>query len=118
MGIDQNGNADGSRQQLVQEPKLLRADRRRHEADTGYVATRTIEAGDETHLDGVAPADENDWDCRGRCLSRSCRRSVGRSDHCHLTAYQIGCKIGKLVVLVLRPAILNRHILALDVATF
>src|SRR5262249_5517497 len=35
-----------------------------------------------------------------------------------LTAYQIGCKIGQSVVLVLRPAILNRHILALDVAGF
>src|SRR5215472_17273670 len=41
-----------------------------------------------------------------------------RSDHCHLTAYQIGCEVGQSVVLVLRPAILNRHILALDVAGF
>src|SRR6516162_5046566 len=41
-----------------------------------------------------------------------------RSDHRHLTAYQIGCEVGQSVVLVLRPAILNRHILALDVAGF
>src|SRR5262249_44866301 len=40
------------------------------------------------------------------------------SDHRRLTAYQIGCEIGQSVVLVLRPAILNRHILALDVAGF
>jgi hypothetical protein len=33
-------------------------------------------------------------------------------------AYQIGCEIGQSVVLVLRPAILDRHILALDVAGF
>jgi hypothetical protein len=38
--------------------------------------------------------------------------------HRHLTAYQIGCEVGQSVVLVLRPAILNRHILALDVAGF
>src|SRR5215470_13283296 len=41
-----------------------------------------------------------------------------RSDHRHLTAYQIGCEVGQSVVLVLRPAILDRHILALDVAGF
>src|SRR5262249_50544449 len=41
-----------------------------------------------------------------------------RSDHHHLPAYQIGCEVGQYVVLVLRPAILDRHILALDVAGF
>src|SRR5215831_11776520 len=41
-----------------------------------------------------------------------------RSDHRHLTAYQIGCEVGQSVVLILRPAILDRHILALDVAAF
>ena len=41
-----------------------------------------------------------------------------RGDYRHLTAYQIGCEVGQSVVLVLRPAILDRHILALDVARF
>src|SRR6516162_10480884 len=41
-----------------------------------------------------------------------------RSDHRHLMAYQIGCEVGQSVVLVLRPAILDRNILALDVAGF
>src|SRR6266481_371596 len=41
-----------------------------------------------------------------------------RSDHRHLTAYQIGCEVGQSVDLVLRPAILDCHILALDVAGF
>src|SRR5262245_25367661 len=41
-----------------------------------------------------------------------------RSDHRHLTAYQIGCEVGQYVVLVLRPAILDHNILALDVAGF
>src|SRR6516162_4239711 len=41
-----------------------------------------------------------------------------RSDHRHLTAYQIGCEVGQYVVLVLRPAILDYNILALDVAGF
>src|SRR5215472_10873171 len=41
-----------------------------------------------------------------------------RSDHRHLTAYQIGCEVGQYVLLVLRPAILDHDILALDVAGF
>ena len=41
-----------------------------------------------------------------------------RSDHRHLTAYQIGCEVGQSVDLVLRPTILDRHILALDVTSF
>src|SRR5262245_49280468 len=41
-----------------------------------------------------------------------------RSDHRHLTAYQIGCEVGQSVGLVLRPAILDRHILPLDVPGF
>src|ERR1700745_142608 len=40
------------------------------------------------------------------------------SDHRHLTAYQIGCEVGQSIVLVLCPAVLDRHILALDVASF
>src|SRR5262245_26490683 len=41
-----------------------------------------------------------------------------RSDHRHLTAYQIGCEVGQSVGLVLRPSILDHDILALDVAGF
>src|SRR5262245_4910002 len=41
-----------------------------------------------------------------------------RSNHRHLTAYQIGCEVGQYVLLVLRPAILDHDILALDVAGF
>src|SRR5437588_11944444 len=48
----------------------------------------------------------------------NCRGGVRRGDHCHLTAYQIGCEIRQSIVSVLRPAILHRHILALDVAAF
>ena len=41
-----------------------------------------------------------------------------RSDHPYLTAYQIGCEVGQSVGLVLRPTILDRYILALEVAGF
>src|SRR5262249_53216914 len=41
-----------------------------------------------------------------------------RSDHRHLTAYQLGCEVGQYVVLILRPAILDRHVLTFDVPGF
>src|SRR5262245_18824937 len=41
-----------------------------------------------------------------------------RSDHRHLTAYQVSCEVGQSIILMLRPAILDRHILAFDVPAF
>ena len=115
VGIDEHGNAHGSRQQFMQEPKPLCPKLHHHEADTGDVATWPVEAGDEAVADRIAAGCEDDRDRRGCGLGRNCRRGVGRSDHCHLTAYQIGCEVGQSIVLVLRPAILDRHILAFDV---
>src|SRR5262245_19069362 len=41
-----------------------------------------------------------------------------RSDHRHLTAYQVSCEVGQSIILILRSAILDRHILAFDVPAF
>src|SRR5262249_48805343 len=41
-----------------------------------------------------------------------------RSDHRHLTAYQVSCEVGQPIILILRPAILDRYILAFDVPAF
>ena len=38
--------------------------------------------------------------------------------HRHLTTYQLGRQAGQLIVLILCPEILDRHIPALDVAAF
>src|SRR5262245_56725709 len=118
VGIDQHADAHGSRLQLMQQPKLLCPKLRRDEGDTGDVAARAVETGDEAKLNRVAGAYEDDRDRRSRRLGYNCRGDVMRSDHRYLTAYQIGCEVGQSVVLVLRPAILDHDILALDVAGF
>ena len=100
----------------MQQPKQLCPKLRPHEADTGDIAARPVEAGDEAEFDRVAAAYEDDRDRRSRRLGCNCRGGVVRGDHCHLTAYQIGCEVGQSIVLVLRPAILDRHVPALDVA--
>src|SRR5262245_17666273 len=102
----------------MQQPKLLCPKLSKNKRDTGDIAARPVETGDEAKLNRVAAACEDDRDCRSRRLGCNCRRGVMRSDHRHLTAYQIGCEVGQSVDLVLRPAILDRHILALDVAGF
>src|SRR5215831_1126156 len=89
-----------------------------NEADTGDVAARPVEAGDEIFPDRVAPGCEDDWYRRGCGFGRNCRQRVVRSDHCHLTAYQIGCEVGESIILVVRPAIFDRHILVFDVPGF
>src|SRR5262249_33632822 len=118
VGIDQHANAHGSRLQLMQQPKLLCPKLRRNEGDTGDVAARPVETGDEAELNRVAAGYEDDRDRRSRRLGYNCRGDVMRSDHRHLTAYQIGCEVGQSLDLVLRPAILDHDILALDVAGF
>src|SRR5215475_11258046 len=102
----------------MQQPKLLCPKLRRDEGDTGDVAARPVETGDEAELNRVAAGYEDDRDRRSRRLGYNCRGDVMRSDHRHLTAYQIGCEVGQSLDLVLRPAILDHDILALDVAGF
>ena len=50
LGLIEHGNARGSRQQLAQEPKLLCRQLGGDKGDTGDVAARPVEAGDETSL--------------------------------------------------------------------
>ena len=71
VGIDEHGNAHGSRQQLMQEPKPLCPKLHHHEADTGDVAARPIDAGDKAAFDRVVAAREDDRDCTGACMATS-----------------------------------------------
>src|SRR5262245_47764049 len=102
----------------MQQPKLLCPKLRRNEGDTGDVAARLVETGDEAELNRVAAGYEDYRDRRSRRLGYNCRGDVMRSDHRHRTTYQIGCEVGQSLDLVLRPAILDHDILALDVAAF
>src|SRR5262245_35446559 len=113
-----HANAHGSRLQLMQQPKLLCPKLSSDKRDTGDIAAGPVETGDEVELNRVAAACEDDRDRRSRRLGYDCRGGVMRSDHRHLTAYQISCEVGQSVVLVLRPSILDDDILALDVAGF
>jgi hypothetical protein len=57
----------------MQQPKLFCPKRRGNEGDTGDVAARPVEAGDEAELDRIASAYEDDRDRRSRRLGYNCR---------------------------------------------
>jgi hypothetical protein len=39
-------------------------------------------------------------------------------EHRNAAADEIGCKRGQPIILILRPAVFDRHVLALDIAGF
>ena len=45
-------------------------------------------------------------------------RSFRRGDHGNLPANQLGRQVGKSIHLILGPTIVDRHVLALDIAVF
>ena len=73
--------------------------------------------GDKPNLDRVAPyREDNRNGCSSR-FSRHCRRSsAGGRNHVHLTVNQFGRQSRQSIVMTFRPAIFDRHILALDIS--
>src|SRR4051794_16606099 len=87
--------------------------------DAGRIAARSGNAGDQTKLDGVFADREDDRYCCGRSFGRKRGRiAPERNDYRHATAGQVGHERWQAVVLALQPMVLDRRILALDVAGF
>ena len=69
-------------------------------------------------LDRVAADDEDDRDRRGCAFRRECRRGAARHDHVDLAADEVGGQCGQPIIVTLRPAVFDRHVLSLDIAGF
>ena len=102
----------------MQEPQPLGHHLRVEKIDAGRVAARPGEAGDKTKLDRVSADTEDDWNRRCCSFGRERGHVAGRGDHSHLSANQIGHQCRQAIVLTLQPVVLDRHVLALDVAGF
>ena len=101
----------------MQEPQPLCHQLGREKIDARHIAARPGEARDKTKLDRVFGDGEDDRNRRGRRLGRECRRGAAeRDNHGDLTANQFGRQRRQPIELVLRPAIFDRYVLALDVA--
>jgi len=84
-------------------------------ADPGDVAARSAEAGDEAAPYGISAEQGNNGNRRRRGLGRPRGRfAANRNEHSDGDAHQFCCKLGQAVILPHRPAIVDRHGLALD----
>jgi hypothetical protein len=79
------------------------------------VAARLVKAGDEPELDRVATRFEDDRNICGRRLRGERRRSAGRGNHGHLTMNQIGRHRRQPIKAILRPAVFDRHVAAINI---
>jgi hypothetical protein len=87
--------------------------------DAGRVAARAGKAGDETHPHCIFADREDDRYCCGRSFGRKRSRvAPERSDYRHATADEVGHERWQAIVLALQPMVLDRRVLALDVAGF
>jgi hypothetical protein len=89
------------------------------ELTPGDVAARPVEAGNQTRLDRVPAAAEDDRNCRRRGFRCECRWRAGRhSDDGHPATDQVGRQVRQASNFVSRPAVFDRHVLAFDVTGF
>jgi len=100
----------------MQEPQPLGRHFLDQEIDAGRVAARPGEAGDKTKPDRVLADAEDDRDRRCCRFGRERGRVADRGDDGHLLANEIGQQRRQAIVLALQPGILDRHVLAFDVA--
>jgi hypothetical protein len=116
--IDEHGNTREAGYQLTQELQALCRQLRIEKINPCQIAARPGQAGDQAKPDRVFGGGEDDGDGRG-CRFGCQHRSVtsGRGDHCDLSANQFGRERRKPVDLILRKAVFDRHVLALDIAS-
>ena len=117
--IDEKANHGGCRHHLAQQLQPLWPQRAEEIGHARGVATRAVQAADKPELDWITAIREDDWSARGCglcCLGRV--RTPRRGDHSHMTADEIIGEGGQSIVLAIGPTILNRRILALDIAGF
>jgi hypothetical protein len=111
--------ADGCRSgdHLAQKLEPLCGQLSSEEGHSGDVAARPVEAGDQAQPHRIGAEHEDDWYRRGGGLCRErWSGAAACDDQGHLTASQIGRQFRQPIGLIVRPAIFDRHILALDVA--
>ena len=102
---------------LAQQLQPLCANLGIEKIDTCQVAARPGEAGDEADRDRVSGNGKDNRDRRGRRLGRK-RATRDRDDRGDLSTSQVGRQRWKPIDLIVRPAVFDRYVLALDMTGF
>src|SRR5262249_39269597 len=85
----------------------------------GEVAAGPVEAPDDAEPHGIAADREHDgYRCRRRFGRQYRRITALRHNERHMAAHEFCRQCGKPIVVTLRPAVLDRDVLAFDVAGF
>src|SRR5262249_6508678 len=116
--IHEHSDYGGVWNQLAQQFQSLCPEITEVDVYTGGVTPWPTQAVDESNRDRVSGRSKYNRNRRGRSLGRQRRRSAGRGHHDHSTTTQIGRQHRQPVILAVCPAILDRHVLAFDVAGF
>jgi hypothetical protein len=116
--IEKHGNMNGLGHHLMQERQTLGRYLRAEKIVASRVATWPGKAGDKSSPDRVFTDPEDDRDSRCSSFGRDRRGPADRSDHGHTTADQVSHQRRQAIVMALQPVVLDRHVLALDVAGF
>src|SRR5262249_5320530 len=78
-----------------------------------------VQAADKPEHDWITAIREDDWSARGcRLCCLGSVRTPRRGDHSHMTADEIIGECGQSIVVAIGPTVLDRRILALDIAGF
>src|SRR5262249_24488348 len=102
--------------QLAQQFQPLRHQLPEEQSYSSDIPARPAETGDETILDRVTARCEDDRNCGRRRFGREYARKRACEHHSHLTANQVGRKLWQSIVLITRPAVLDRYVLTLEIA--
>jgi hypothetical protein len=117
--VDERANGCRRRDHAVQQLQSLRLQLRAQCGHAREIAARSVQTGDEPESDRITADEEDDRNGRGRGFGRERPKDlIGRGDHGDLSTDQIGCQHRQPIVLLLRPAIFDRDIPALDIAGF
>src|SRR6516162_4484323 len=103
----------------MQEPQPFGRDLLGEKVDAGRVAAGPGKAGDQTQLDRIFADAKDDWYGCGRSFGRlGSKVAEWRGDNRHPPAHEVSHERRKAIEFSLQPVVLDRHVLALDVASF
>src|SRR5215831_4669505 len=102
----------------MHQSKLLCPKLSNDKRDTGDVAARPVETGDEAELDRVGSRGEDNRNSTSRGLGSQTGRSAGRGNDRDSSTNEVGRLRRQSLVPAFRPAILDRQVLAVYVAGF
>src|SRR5262245_61727177 len=118
-GIDEHAEPIYAGQQLAQNPYALWQQFRTQKIDTGCVAARPGEAGNETHADRIFRDTKDNGDRTGcRFGGASTNLDTRCCNHAYLAADQIGRQFRQPIELTFGPAIFDGDITTFDIAGF